>query len=431
VTSPDSPAAALPTAPRGQWEGAPKRVVVGLALNQLGLFFGLLTPVVVGLTLKLQAIFADVPDAQRSGQLVGALAIITTAGAAAAFIANPIFGRLSDRTTSRWGRRRPWLLVGGLTLTLALIVIAFADSVPVLVVAWTVAQFGGNAAVAAQNASLADQVPTPQRGRISGLVGVFQNVGILGGSYVGTAVGGNVVLIFVIPAIVVAVITVFYCLVLPDKVLSVRPKEDRSWKEVLGTFYFNPVKHPDLAWVWISRALMVLALFMFTTYRLLYMQKDLGLSKTEALSVLPIAVLLYTAALAVSAQISGFLSDKFRRRKIFLVVSAVVFAVGMYLFVHAGSTTGFYTAEIVLGLGWGIYTAIDLATAIDVLPSEKDVAKDLGVFNIASSLPQALAPAIGAVFIQLAGGSYTLMLTVAAIFAVVGAAAILPVRKVR
>lgn len=76
------------------------RLVAGMAAGQLGLFLALLTPILVSLQLKVQSI---VPEDDQ----VTSLGIITTTGSVAAMLANPFFGRLSDRTTSRFGRRRP------------------------------------------------------------------------------------------------------------------------------------------------------------------------------------------------------------------------------------------------------------------------------------------------------------------------------------
>jgi hypothetical protein len=42
----------------------------------------------------------------------GALALVVGIESLVALIGNPLVGRLSDRTTSRFGMRRPWMVVG-------------------------------------------------------------------------------------------------------------------------------------------------------------------------------------------------------------------------------------------------------------------------------------------------------------------------------
>jgi MFS family permease len=83
------------------------------------------------------------------------------------------------------------------------------------------------------------------------------------------------------------------------------------------------------------------------------------------------------------------------------------------------------------GLGFGVYLAVDLALVVDVLPGKRSTAKDLGVFNIAGALPFSIAPAIAPAILAAGGGSYGVLYTVAGLCAIIGAVAILPVRRVR
>jgi hypothetical protein len=74
--------------------------------------------------------------------------------------------------------------------------------------------------------------------------------------------------------------------------------------------------------------------------------------------------------------------------------------------------------------------AVDLALVADVLPAGEN-AKDLGVLNIAGALPYSVAPAIAPAILAVGNGSYGALYAVAGVCAVLGAAAILPVRRVR
>jgi MFS family permease len=105
---------------------------------------------------------------------------------------------------------------------------------------------------------------------------------------------------------------------------------------------------------------------------------------------------------------------------------------GLAPFVVAAATTfnGFLVGMAIGGLGFGMYVAVDLALVADVLPN-KDNAKDLGVFNIASALPFSIAPAIAPAILALGGGNYGVLYAVGGKCAVLGAVAILPVRGVR
>ncbi|GAA0907480.1 MFS transporter [Streptomyces asiaticus] len=407
-----------PVRPAGKW------LVTTMALAQLGLFLALAAPVFVGLAIKVQEV--------APGHEVAALGLVSTVGAVAAFVANPVFGRISDRTTGRFGRRRPWLVAGALGLAVCLLVIATTQSLAVLVAAWFVGQASANAALAAHVATVADQVPTFQRGKVAGLLGVVQNCAILGAAYAGKYFSGQPVVLFLVPALVAVGLMLLFAVVLPDRPLLRRPPSQGGLKTLLQTFWVNPRRYPDFGLAWASRFLLVTASYLFTTFRLLYLQDQFGLSVARAASVMATGVLVYTITLVVAAQTTGLLSDRLQRRKVFVFTSTLIFGLGLAVLSQADTVGMFYAAEIVCGLGYGIYMGVDLALVIDVLPNPDDAAKDLGVFNIANAAPQSIAPAVGAVLVGIGGGhNYGLLLGTATVVCVVGALAIVPVKKVR
>ena len=103
----------------------------------------------------------------------------------------------------------------------------------------------------------------------------------------------------------------------------------------------------------------------------------------------------------------------------------------MFVIALASSFNGFLVGMAIGGLGFGVYVAVDLALAADVLPDRASAAKDLGVFNIAGALPFSVAPAIAPAILAIGGGSYGVLYAVAGVSALLGAAAILPVKGVR
>jgi MFS family permease len=83
-----------------------------------------------------------------------------------------------------------------------------------------------------------------------------------------------------------------------------------------------------------------------------------------------------------------------------------------------------------LGLGYGCFMAVDQALATQVLPDSHSRGKDLGIMNIATAVPQAFAPLLGA-FIVAAVGGFTALFISSAIAAALGGLAILPIKSVR
>ena len=406
-------------------EKAKFRVIATMVLARLGIMTALSAPLTAGLVLKLQSLVS--PEA-----VVGTLGLVTSIGALGALVFDPIFGRLSDRTTGRFGRRRPWMIFGALALAIALVAMSMSTSVVMLGVFWVLGQILGNAAVSAHTATIADQLPPSQRGKVSGAVGIAQQAASYVAAFTAAAVAPNLLLLFMIPGIIGFVLVTLYAVALPDKQLPHRAESESGWSTVWKTFWVSPRKHPDFAWAWGSRFLLVLANFMFTTFRLLWIQHDLGLTPVEATKVMATGVLCYTVSLIVAGQLAGWLSDRIKRRKVFIIASAILFGLGMFALSFATDPMHFYLAEIVLGIGFGTYVSVDLALVIDVLPNPDEAAKDLGVFNIAMTAPQVLAPGVAAWLIGAGGGqNYSVMLVGATIFAIVGAVLILPVKSVR
>ncbi len=104
---------------------------------------------------------------------------------------------------------------------------------------------------------------------------------------------------------------------------------------------------------------------------------------------------------------------------------------GMLVIAIASDVNGFLVGMAISGLGFGMYVAVDLALVVDVLPDMDNAAKNLGVFNIAAALPASVAPAIAPAILAVGSGSYGVLYAVAAVSAIIGGIAILPVKTVR
>lgn len=410
-----------PTEPKGPL------FIAALAFAQLTLFIALLGPVMVSMALKVSTLTED-PTARTS--IVGSVLGI---GALAAVIGNAVFGRLSDRTTSRFGRRRPWLIGGTLVMAAALLAISQATTAEVLMVSWFVAQLGANAAISPFVATLADQLPEKQYASVSATIGVMQNVGILAATWFASLFATDMLLLFMAPAAVGVVGMMIYALVLPDPVLKVRPAK-LTVKELVQSFWVNPIKHSDYGFAWWSRFLIFLSSFMFTSFRLPFIVDRLHLEAAQAASAVFMGVLVYTLALVPASYLAGWLSDRTGHRKLPVALATVLFAIGTYMLVHVETVGQFYVVEALLGIAFGIYASVDMALVLEVLPNANSTAKDLGVFNMANAAPQSLAPFAGAWLLTVgaaAAPNYALLLGAAAAAALAGALVILPIKGVR
>lgn len=395
---------------------------------QFFLFFALLGPAIVSISYKAIAMFPD-----SSAQQTSAISMIAGVGAMGAVVANVVMGQVSDRTYSRWGRRRPWLVGGTLLMAVGLAMMGVLNTVPLVALGWLIAQIGANASLAPFVAVMSDQVPEFQRGRISSWVAIAQNVGVLAATYFSDLLINHLTALFVIPAIPAVLSMLWLAVVTPDKQMPIRlPK--MTFVDLLKTFWVSPVQHPDYALVWWGRFLIIFSSYSFTTYRVMYLIHRIDLTKEEAAGIVVISTLIYTLVSMAASFAGGWLSDKFHRRKIFVFVASALFGVGTALLAHTHTVGMFYVVEAVMGLAYGLYVAVDLALVVDVLPDPEHAGKDLGVFNIANALPQSLAPFVAPFFLAIGSAAktnYPALCYIAGACAIIGGILVFFVRKVR
>lgn len=365
------------------------------------------------------------------GNKVADLAIITGVGSFFGLVVNPIAGALSDRTTGAWGRRRPWLIAGGLLSAVALVLLAYAPGIIGLLIEWIVYQIFVNAVLAALLATIPDQVPRSQRGTVSAYTGLSYPLGLILGTLLVTRLLKSAIApsYYVIAAIFLVVILAF-ALILPDKQLTKDIMPSFHPVRFLASFWISPRRYPDFAWAWITRLLLIMSSAVVTVYLLYYLQDVLHFSTSLAAQRATTFNSIYGVILIVFAFLSGFVSDRIQRRKIFVMGAGILVAVSMLMLAFVSSWAGVLVAAAIFGLGYGVYIAVDIALITEVLPSAGDRGKDMGVFNIANSLPQVIVPIIAVITVS-SFHNYSVLFVVVAIAAVLSGVLIAPIKGVR
>ena len=384
----------------------------------------LIAPLLVTLALKVNSL-VGIEQAPNS------LALVTGIGALLAMFGNPFFGRLSDRTSSRLGMRRPWMVIGLMGGSLGILIVALAPNIPIVLVGWCIAQVFFNALLAAQVAVLPDQVPVGQRGMVSGLLGICVPIASVSGTFLVKLFAGNQLAMFLVPCAIGGFFILVFAVVLQDRRLLAADRPSWSLREFAGTFYVDPRKSPDFAWAFVSRFMFVLAYAFVTTYQAYFLLDKIGSDEADVPQQIFLGTLVQSVVIVAASLAGGRLSDRTGRRKIFVCGASVVYGLAMFAVAVASEFDGFLVGMAISGLGFGLYMAVDLALVADVLPDKDNAAKDLGVLNIAGALPFSVAPAIAPAVLVLANGSYGVLYVVAGSCAIVGAAAILRVKGVR
>ncbi len=400
-----------------------------------------------------------------------ALAFILVPGAFISLFANPLFGMLSDETRgrfARFGRRRPYILLGTLVNIGALVWMALARDIASLAVAYALIQLSNNAASAPFHALLPDIVPGEQRGLASGVMGLLATVGSISGVIVagifidaskpasayqqGLWLTYGIIIAVMMVMMVITIVSVkerdstsstmieqeHQELLLPPLIApawhawftrkmlltifatilaigvcwglmamwnmlhigntSINNDVQQVVLEVIATigilrlFDFNPRRDPDFAWVLLTRLVMTLGIYTVQDFLQFYMRDAVRTAHPETQTTNFIIILSVTSLL--SALAAGWLSDRFGRKRMVYFSGGFMATVGL-IFIVTHSLPIILAAGAIFGLGYGAYISVDWALVADVLPSHKNYARDMGVWNISQSLPQVIAPVIG------------------------------------
>lgn len=412
--------AATPAPPRAVgW-----RFILLYALGFTGTWLALLTPVVVSIALRLRQLSPTTATQD--------LALVMSVGAIFAIVSNPVFGHLSDRTRSRFGRRRPWLVGGMLCGSLALLITARAEGVMAVLVGWCLAQLAFNAVLAAMVALLPDHVPEEQRGTVSGVIAICLPLGQALGTIVVSGVSDSTLLTFMLPAALGTVAVLLLVWIVPDRPAAAVSDSTTATglRDTIRAFWIDPRANPDFAWACLSRFLLSMGAAIFTIYQPYFLIDSLGFKDAAIADRVAEAVAIQTTLMVVFGLLSGRLSDVLRRRKLFVCTGGALYGAGLWMVAGAESWNLFVAGIATIGIGHGMFFGTDLALVTGVLRSRPNASgRDLGLLNVANTLPQSFTPALGAMILQASG--FSTLFLIAGVFAILSSLAILPLRSVR
>lgn len=360
---------------------------------------------------------------------IGVMALAGVLAGLIPLVANPLVGALTDRTTSRWGRRHPWILAGGLGTAVVFAVQALQTTVT----GYLLTSLASGCLIAILGTALIavvpDEVPIRQRATVSAW---------------GGAVGGSAGLLVctALVAVVVTDVSAGYAAMAALIAIGVLPfalftrgvrlsRDDRpafSLGRLFASLWVNPRREPDFWWAMGGRFLFFLANGLFTTYLYFFLQ-DAVHYPNPSVGVL-ILNAIYVVLASVAAVPLGRLSDRLLRRKNLTIVSASFQAAACLVVALLPTWTGAIAGSVLLGLGFGVYMSVDQALVTEVLPKATGRGKDLGLINMTVTLAALLAPAIAAP-VLLGLGGYTTLFALAAVLGVGSAVLVQPIRKVR
>ena len=330
-----------------------------------------------------------------------ALGLLSSVGLIVAIIVQPVAGYISDRSTSHYGRRRPYLLFGTLFDLIFLLGIALASNYWFLFISYFLLQVSSNIAHGPYQGLIPDLVPEERRGTASGAKQFAEIVGIIVTSLATATLmarGQTLLAIAVIMAVltVTMLITIFG---IHEEALRDSPK--RSLPEtILDTFKVDLHKYPAYFWLLLSRLFIVMGMNLVRNYALYFVADVVigpnvpyaeRLAQANNLTGSLLAIL--AVAIAITALPTGVISDRISK-KLLVLISGILGAIGAFLMLFAHGRTlltfaGFALTDIlifgsIIGLSAGIFLSANWALATDLIPKEEG-GRYLGISNLATA----------------------------------------------
>jgi MFS family permease len=322
------------------------------------------------------------------------LAIIMLAGAVAPIIIQPTVGVISDYTATRWGRRKPYIVIGTLLDVVFLAGLAFNNDFVAMVAFYFLLQVSSNFAQGPFQGYVPDLVPAKQVGTASGLMGLMLTLGTIAG--VGIATVGGIIDNVALATLALGVVEVVTMVVLIATVDEGRaaPKRTRPWRDIaLSAWGRDILQQRDVLWLLLVR-LLFLGAYNATLIAIGYFRRSHGLSADNADATVFAATAIVGVSTALAAIPGGRMSDRFGRRPV-IWAAGLVAGLGLIGVAVAPSPGVAIAAWVPFGIGMGIFLSADWALMADVIPKHT-AGRYMGILNAGTAMA-------GPVFIIVAG----------------------------
>lgn len=345
--------------------------LLGYALAATGGIIGYTPLLTLLLPIKLQA-FAP---ATRYPLLVAC----SVAGALAAGFANIGFGWLGDRSVARGGGRRGWLLAGLIATAASFAAIAFAHHAGSIVAAIVVFQIAVNALLAQVSALIAEEVPAEQKNTAAGLLTLGAPLAAAASALVVSLSASEGARLALVAALMIACVAPL--LLGPARALvpATVPVEEAAH-----------ARHA-LAVAWATRLLVQVANSGVGLCLFFFFARAIGDAR-DAPAIVAQLLLAATIVPVPTALLLGRWSDRIGHRERFLAATALLGAAGLLGMIGFRDWRMAAASYIAFASGVAIYQALNTGHAMLLLPRGAGPGRNLGLLNLANTLPQVVAP---------------------------------------
>ena len=336
-------------------------------------------------------------------QIGSALAILAALTFGFSFFVQPTVGSISDYTTSRWGRRKPYIVTGAILDAIFLVGIATASTFIALAAFITLLSISTNVARGPFQGYVPDLLPDHQVGIGSALVGLMQVVGNIVGFGLGAVanIKGNVGLALIAVAVIELVTMASVVIRVPDGPPA-RQRRGRSWRSIAAeTWGTDILRETSYMWLLASRLLILMGGACLVNFVVLYLTDVHGLTQEEAgnaqLLMLGAAAIASMAAIIPSAR----LSDRIGRKPV-IFASTGLGAVALIIAAVAPSIPIAVVAAAIFGGSQGTFLAVDWALMTEIIPKAAS-GRYMGLSNVATQSSTTIAVIVGGLLLGALG----------------------------
>jgi len=376
----------------------PNRELIRISVYWLGLssiFAGLST--IVSGRLEFTGLVAK-------GEAGRALFLVSISGAIIAMIVQPTIGSISDYTSSRWGRRKPYIFIGSLLDLVFLVGIASSNTLLALGAFIALLQFSSNFAQGPFQGYIPDLVPGPQVGTASALVGLMQVLGVVSGFIIGSlavatgAFGPGLVALGLLEVTTMLSVVVRVRVGPPPK-----PRSGRSWPAIAAEAWGTDIlRERSFLWFVASRLAILMAGSVLTQLAVFYLARSMSLDQTQT-GLVEIPLVALVALGTVSSVVpAARISDRVGRKKV-IWASCGLGASGLAVVAAAPALPFAFVGALLYGISAGTFLAVDWALMTDIIPKASS-GRYMGLSNVATASAGVLALAVGGTLMDLVGG---------------------------
>jgi MFS family permease len=368
----------------------------------------------VGLVIQNRILFEGWVDEFEVGR---ALFLVGIAGAVVGIVIQPTVGAISDYTVSRWGRRKPYIVVGSVIDVVFLIGIAYSNTLLALAAFVMLLAVSTNIARGPFQGYVPDLVPDRQVGLASAMVGLMQIVGNVVGFAIATVAAiqtgaerdaqeaaglaptADYLPLALIAIAIVELVTMLSVVLRVGRGQPPKPREGRSWATIAReTWATDILQERSYVYLLASRLFFLMGGGVLVNLILAYLNQSHGLDQDEANSVNLALLAIVVVANVVAIVPAARLSDRIGRKPV-IYASCVIGAVGVGLAAVAPVVPLALVGGALFGASAGMFLSVDWALMTDIIP-KASAGRYMGLSNVATGASTPLSIAIGGLIVD-------------------------------